>query len=85
MIDFSWATATLIFFTYVFIDILYALYIIYVEKRYAFRAAFLSAVLYGLLAFGIVSFSKNIWYLVPLASGAFIGTYITIKYNGKKL
>jgi hypothetical protein len=38
-------------------------------------------VIYGLLAYGVVTFSKNIMYLVPLAAGAFVGTYITVKWR----
>jgi hypothetical protein len=38
-------------------------------------------VIYGLLAYGVVTFSKNILYLVPLAAGAFVGTYITVRWR----
>jgi hypothetical protein len=77
--DFSLATAGLIFATYVAVDILYALYIICVGKRQALAAAAISSLLYSLLAFGVVTYSKNILYLVPLASGAFIGTFLTVR------
>lgn len=76
--DFSYVTAALIFVVYVIIDCLYALYIMSVEKRSALQAAAISSLLYSLIAFGVVSYSKNILYLIPLASGAFIGTYITV-------
>lgn len=81
MSDFNLLTATIIFFTYVIIDVLYALYIICVGKRQAMYAASLSAVIYSLLAFGVVSYSKNILYLIPLASGAFLGTFLTVKFK----
>jgi hypothetical protein len=29
----------------------------------------------------VVSYSKNILYLIPLASGAFIGTYLTVRFK----
>jgi uncharacterized membrane protein len=79
--DFSPVTAVLVFATYVVIDVLYAAYIIAVGDRRAVRAAALSSVIYGLLAYGVVTFSKNIMYLVPLAAGAFVGTYITVKWR----
>jgi len=79
--DFSLATAVLIFVTYVVVDILYAAYIICVEKRRALQAAAISAVLYSLLAFGVITYSQNPLYLIPLATGAFVGTYATVWWS----
>ena len=78
MSDFSPFTAAVLFATYVVIDVLYALYIVLVERRNAPAAAAVSAVLYALLAFGVVTYSKNPLYLLPIAAGAFVGTYITV-------
>ena len=83
MNDFNLATAVIIFFTYAIIDILYARYIICVNNKKAWSAAFISSIIYSLLAFGVVSYSKNIYYLIPLASGAFLGTFITVKHYNK--
>jgi hypothetical protein len=79
--DFSAATAAIIFATYVAVDVLYAAYIICVERRRALAAASISSVLYSLLAFGVITYSKNPLYLIPLAAGAFVGTFITVLYN----
>ena len=49
--------------------------------RRAKTAACLTAAIYSLLAYGVVSYSANIWYLVPLASGAFVGTYLTVRFH----
>lgn len=84
MTEFNWFTAISIFFIYIFIDALYTLYIINVEKRNALYAASVSALIYSLLAYGIVNYSKNIYYLIPLSSGAFIGTYLTVLFNRHK-
>jgi hypothetical protein len=81
MDDFSYLTAFSIFATYVVIDMLYAWYIMSVNKKRALTAAFLTAIIYSLLAFGVVSYSKNIYYLMPLASGAFTGTYLMVKFK----
>lgn len=78
MNDFSWVTAGLILVVYIIVDMLYAYYIIQVEQRNPMKAALVSSVLYSLLAYGVVSYSKNILYLFPLATGAFIGTYLTV-------
>jgi len=53
MNDFSYTTALTIFFTYVAIDMLYAWYIMSVNKKRAFTAAILTAIIYSLLAFGV--------------------------------
>lgn len=81
MDDFSWATAATIFGTYVIIDVLYAWYVLCVGARRAATAACLTAVIYSLLAYGVVSYSKNILYLAPLASGAFVGTYLVVRFH----
>jgi hypothetical protein len=82
--DFSPVTAAVIFATYVAVDILYAAYIIAVEKRRPLMAASISSVLYSLLAFGVITYSKNPIYLIPLASGAWIGTYLTVRWHERK-
>lgn len=84
MNDFSWITAALIFFTYVAIDMLYAYYIICVEERRPIPAAATTSLIYSLLAYGVVSYSQNILYLVPLASGAFFGTFIMVSIKKRK-
>jgi hypothetical protein len=84
MNDFSPVTAAVIFATYVAVDILYAAYIIAVEKRRPLMAASISSVLYSLLAFGVITYSKNPIYLIPLASGAWIGTYLTVRWHAMK-
>jgi uncharacterized BrkB/YihY/UPF0761 family membrane protein len=81
MDEFSYITAATIFATYVVIDMLYAWYIMSVNKKRAFTAAILTAIIYSLLAFGVVSYSKNIYYLIPLASGAFAGTYFMVRFK----
>jgi uncharacterized BrkB/YihY/UPF0761 family membrane protein len=81
MDKFSYITAASIFATYVVIDMLYAWYIMSVNKKRALTAAFLTAIIYSLLAFGVVSYSKNIYYLIPLASGAFTGTYLMVRFK----
>jgi hypothetical protein len=79
MSEFSWATACLIFITYVLIDILYAWYIIAVGKRQEVQAAVASSLLYSLAAYGVITYSRNITYIAFLAAGAFLGTYIIVK------
>lgn len=83
MDDIHLSTAIIIFFTYVAIDMLYAGYVLCVSSRRAFAAASLGAALYSLAAFGVMTYSKSMFYIIPLACGSFVGTYITIKMHDR--
>lgn len=83
MQDFSWMTALTVFVVYVVFDILYALYVLCVSRKQAVAASGISAVLYSLGAYGVRSYMDNPWYVLPLGIGAFVGTYIAVKYMGK--
>lgn len=80
MDTFSWTQAFIVFAVYVFFDILYALYVLCVSRRQAVAASAISSVLYSLGAYGVMSYLHNPLYLIPLACGAFLGTYIAVKY-----
>jgi hypothetical protein len=79
--DFNLGTAGIVFVTYFLIDILYAFYVIYVGKRDAVRSALASSALYSLAAYGVITYSRNIIYVLPLALGAFLGTYVIVKFK----
>jgi uncharacterized protein YebE (UPF0316 family) len=83
MENFSWYTAGTVFVVYILFDILYALYVICVGRQDALAASAISAVLYSLGAYGVMNYTHNILYLIPLACGAFIGTYVAVKYMSK--
>ena len=80
MKDFSLVTAITVFLVYILFDILYALYVICVSQRQALRASLISSILYSIGAYGVMNYLENPWYIIPLACGAFIGTFIAIKY-----
>lgn len=83
--EFNWWIALALFATYVVIDYLYAIYYIYVGKRLAFKAATVAAFMYVLLSYGVIAYTKNPWYIVSIASGSFIGTYVAVRYFPEKL
>lgn len=82
MNDFDWLTALIVFVVYIIFDILYALYVICVSRKQALAASFTGAALYSLGAVGVMNYTHNALYLIPLSLGAFIGTYIAVKYMG---
>lgn len=79
--SFSIIKAVTIFGVYTLIDALYAYYILCVGRRSSIRAANCSAIIYSLLAYGVISYSENILYLIPLAAGAWVGTFLTVKFE----
>lgn len=80
MEEFNWFTAATVFVVYVLFDILYALYVLCVSRQQAVAASLISSALYSLGAYGVMSYLHNAWYLIPLALGAFVGTYLAVKY-----
>lgn len=57
----------------------YAYYILCIESRQSLMSSFMAGMITSLSAFGVVSFSKNMLYVIPLFLGAFAGTYFTMK------
>ncbi len=71
--------ALLIFATYFILDMFYAYYILCIESRKNLMSSFMAGMITALAAFGVVSFSKNMIYVIPLFLGAFAGTFVTMK------
>lgn len=80
MEDFNVWIAIGLFSAYLVVDSLYAIYTISVVERKAFLSANISFTMHLLLAVGVVSYTDNFLYILPLASGSWIGTYLTTKY-----
>lgn len=83
MADIDLFTAAVIFFTYVVIDMLYAGYVLCVSSRRAWSAAVLGSALYSLGALGVMTYSQNAFYIIPLACGSFVGTVLVIKLHDR--
>lgn len=77
--QFNISIAILIFTTYFILDMFYAYYILCIESRQNLMSSFMAGMITSLSAFGVVSFSQNMLYVVPLFLGAFAGTYFTMK------
>ena len=77
--EFNFFIAVVIFITYFILDMFYAYYILCIESRQNLMSSFMAGMITSLSAFGVVSFSKNMLYVIPLFFGAFAGTYVTMK------
>jgi fatty acid desaturase len=82
--DFNVVIGLGVFFAYVVIDALNTYYTSAVAEKRPAAAATTGAVVYILLAFGIVSFTENILYIVPLVLGSWIGTFLVVWHTKRK-
>jgi uncharacterized membrane protein YfcA len=67
---------------YAIIDGLNTYYTKAVARGRPVAAATSGALVYVLLAFGILQFTDNPLYLVPLVIGSWIGTYVVVRVHG---
>ena len=82
--EFSWWTALLVFVAYFVADALYARYTLSVSKLESVRAATTGALMYFLLAIGILNFTHNPLYLLPLVLGSWLGTFFAVEREKKE-
>lgn len=82
--QFNILTALMVFLAYLVIDMLYAHYTFSVTKLQASRAATTGALMYFLLAVGVLNYTHNPLYLFPLVLGSWIGTYLTVEFERRK-
>ena len=76
---FNTLTAISVFFVYIAVDGMYAYYTLAVAREQPMRAATTGALMHFLLAVGVLSYIQNYLYLIPLALGSWIGTYVVMK------
>lgn len=77
--EFRFEIALLIFVAYIVVDGMYAYYTLQVTKRKPYSAATVGALMHFILALGVLSYVQNYLYLIPLALGSWIGTFIIVK------
>lgn len=82
--EFNWLWAAGLFVAASLLDAIFALYTVAVINTKPFKAAGLSFLTYTLEAVGVVNYVNNGWYLVPLAFGAFVGSYVVVKWEEVK-
>ena len=74
-------TLFLVFIATIVVDWLWALYIIYTSKKQALKAAIFATLLTCLGSFITLSYIHDRRAIIAAALGAFIGTFLSIKFN----
>lgn len=82
--NFNIGLAFVLFFAYLVVDGLYAKYTLHVMQYRAFSAATIGALMHFILAFGVLNYINNYLYVIPLALGSWVGTFIVISLEHKK-
>jgi hypothetical protein len=80
---FDFKIAAIVFVAYMAVDAAYAYYTIAVTTKRPLRAASVGALMHFLIAFGVLNYVQNYLYVIPLAVGSFIGTYLVVKFDSK--
>ena len=75
----SFGVCIFLFVVYFIFDILYAKYIISVNKLRALRAANFSVILQVLSVIGTLKYVDNVLYTVPILGGIWLGTFLSLR------
>ena len=81
--SFNFLIGITVFVTYVFIDGMYAYYTIAVTNKKPFSSATIGALMHFLIAFGVLNYIQNYLYIIPIALGSWVGTYIIVSRDLK--
>jgi uncharacterized protein YebE (UPF0316 family) len=84
-LDLNWFLFIGVFVAYFIVDWAYAVYTIAAGKLQTFRSANFGTLIYVLGALGVLSYSENFLYVIPLAIGAWLGTVFAIEIEKRKI
>jgi hypothetical protein len=81
--SFDMQIALTVFTAYVVVDGMYAYYTIMVTTKKPLASATVGASMHFLIAFGVLNYVQNYLYLIPLALGSWVGTYVVVSYESR--
>jgi len=73
-----------VFFGVMFVDIIWVLYTRRVSQGKPLQSALFGTLIYFGSGYAIISYTNNPWMLLPAGCGAFIGTYVAVRWDAKK-
>lgn len=77
-------TFVLVFLAYFCMDALFIFYLKYVKENRPCLSGIAAALMYVLMAYGVVSFTKDLIFIVPIACGSFLGTSLVVWWQHRK-
>lgn len=82
--NFDIKIAAIVFVAYLVVDAMYAYYTITVIKKKPVTSATIGALMHFLIAFGVLNYVQNYLYVIPLALGSWVGTYLVVRRELKQ-
>ncbi len=76
--------AVVVFAAYLLVDAMYAYYTITIIKKRPVASATVGALMHFLIAFGVLNYVQNYLYVIPLALGSWVGTYLVVKRDSRQ-
>lgn len=73
--------AILLFAIQIIIDSAYCVYTKAVSQHKPLKAALSGCSIHFFLAIGVINYVKNYFYVIPIALGSFVGTYLILKFT----
>lgn len=81
--SFDLTIAVTVFAAYLLIDAMYAYYTLSVTEKKPVIAASVGSIMHFLIAFGVLNYIQNYLYVIPLALGSWVGTYLVVRHSLK--
>jgi hypothetical protein len=82
--QFSFLVAISLFIFYFFIEMLDSSLTFSLTQHKSLRSALVTFILYTTLAVEVVAVVSNYFYIIPVALGAALGSYVIVEYEKKK-
>lgn len=79
-IDWKWAA---VFAALALLDFVWARYTLAITDKRAVPAGIYAVGILALGGFSVISYTTDHWLLIPACSGAFVGTFLAVKFGNK--
>jgi hypothetical protein len=83
MKDINWLIFGSLFTLSALTDTFYAVYVKAITNSQPFKASSVSFFMHFMMALGTIQYVENPYYILAIASGSFVGTFIIVKYQKK--
>jgi len=74
----------IVFLSMFVVDVFYAIYLKSIENNKPIFASFMAMIVFFVASIATIGYIDNHWLLIPACMGAFVGTWVGVKYNISK-